>query len=540
VLFFQNLGSPDDEYFADGITDAITARLIGIRGLGIISRQSTIQYKDSDKSLRVIGAELGVDYILEGTIQRERPTDPTSRVRIIPQFIRVSDDIHLWADTYDEDMTEVFRVQSDIAERVANALDVVLLESEREALNAIPTENIEAYEYYLRGNELFGRRYSSAVTGMAIQMYEKATKLDPGFAAAWAKLSQAYIWGFYSQYSQTPDWKTAAKAAVDKAHELAPGSADVEMAFAHYYYYSAHEFARALEHLERARSSRPNDVDVLNTIAFIKRRLGDWDEVVVLLEKSLDLNPRYHVSAMELGITYVTMRQYDKAERIIDRAIVLEPHAENPHVFKIMLYLLRDGDREKANKALMEASEFVNPAKLGFELHGFSHSRIMPDTYAELMERIPADASDARDTTLLYLGLAEMYHQLGQEEQARHYWEKIQVHLEPVRHILFQYDVELCRGLAHAGLGKSEEAIRLARDALAKAPMSSDAFLGTVRIHMAALIFVRTGMYEEAIDQLEFMLSVPSEMSPALLRIDPAWDPLRNHPRFQKLVEGEP
>ena len=171
VLFFENVGPTEDEYFADGITDAITARLAGIHGLGIISRQSTIQYKDSDKNLRVIGQELGVDYILEGTIQRERPGDPASRIRIIPQLIGVSDDIHLWADTYDEDMTEVFRVQSDIAERVARALDVSLLASEREALEVVPTENLEAYEYYLRGNEHFSKRHSREISIKAVQMY---------------------------------------------------------------------------------------------------------------------------------------------------------------------------------------------------------------------------------------------------------------------------------------------------------------------------------------------------------------------------------
>jgi len=172
VLPFENLGPAEDEYFADGITDAITARLAVIRGLGVISRQSAIQYKDREKNTRQIAKELGVDYILEGTVQRERPSDPTSRVRIIPQLIKASDDTHIWAQTYDDDMSEVFRLQSDLAERVAQALDITLLEPESRALASRPTENIEAYEYYLRGNEYFQRSELENDWRIAIRMYE--------------------------------------------------------------------------------------------------------------------------------------------------------------------------------------------------------------------------------------------------------------------------------------------------------------------------------------------------------------------------------
>ncbi len=540
VLFFENLGSSEDEYFANGITDAITARLAGIHGLGIISRQSTIQYKDSDKSIREIGGELGADYILEGTIQRERPGDPTSRIRIIPQLIRVSDDIHLWADTYDEDMTEVFRVQSDIAERVARALDVTLLESEREALVVAPTENLEAYEYYLRGNEHFSRRYNDEITMMAVRMYERATELDPEFTAAWAKLAQAHVWAFYSQYGATPEWRTAAKGALDKAYELDQNSPDVQMAFGYYYYYGCHEFNRALEYFEKGRTSRPNDIEILNGIAFLKRRLGRWGEAAALLEKAADLNPRYFASVVELGITYLTMRRYDRAERLLERALFLAPEDQNTRIYKTLLYLLSDGDKEKAGESLMEGSEVLKPAQLGFEEEGYALTRVLPEKYAELVNEVPPEEYGVQDTTLFHLGLAEMYHQLGLEERAREYWKKVQARLKPARNPILLYDVDLCRGLAYAGLGRNKEALRLARESIAKDPLSVDAFLGTFHLELAALIFVRTGAYEEAIDQLEVLLSVPSKTSRALFRLDPAWDPLRDHPRFRKLVEGEP
>jgi serine/threonine-protein kinase len=508
--------------------------------LGVISRQSTIQYKGSDESLRAIGDELGVNYILEGTVQRESPGDPTSRIRIIPQLISVSDDIHMWADTYDEDMTEVFRVQSQIAERVAHALDVTLLKSEREALKAVPTDNMEAYEYYLRGSELFNKRYSSPMALMAIKMFEKAVELDPEFAEAWAGLSKARIWEYYTRYSSGTSLKEKAKAAVDKAYELEPGSPAVQMALGYYYYYGGHEFKRALGYFEMVKDSRPNDIDALNATAFIQRRLGQWDEAAALLEKCVDLNPLHVASTMELGLTLVIMRQYDEAERILDRAIFLGPQEENPRVFKIMLYLLRDGDLESAKKALLEASKEIEPTSLGFELHGFPLVRILADTYARLLSEMPPEKYVYADTTLFHIGLAEMYHQLGQEQKARDYWRQEQSRLESARNPIFQYDIELCLSLVYAGLGRKEDAIRLARKVMAKDPLETDALLGTFRMEMAALIFVRTGLYEEAIEQLARLLSVPSAMSPALLRVDPAYDPLRDYPGFRELVKREP
>ena len=334
--------------------------------------------------------------------------------------------------------------------------------------------------------------------------------------------------------------KVKAKVAVDKAYELNPGSPAVQMAFGYYYYYGNHEFKRALEYFEMAADARPNDIDALDAIAFIDRRLGRWDEAAALLEKCVDLNPLHVPSTTELGLTLVTMRQYDKAERILDRAIFLGSQDENARVFKIMLFLLRDGDVESAKKTLFEASKEVEPTRLGFELQGFSLSRILADTYAGLLRDMPPEEYVFADTALFHIGLAEMYHQLGQEHKARDCWRQEQSRLESARSLIFQYDIEQCLSLVYAGLGRKEDAIRLARKAMAKDPLETDALLGTFRMQMAALIYVRTGMYEEAIEQLARLLSVPSEMSPALLRIDPAWDPLRNHPRFRELVKGEP
>ncbi|MEJ2238373.1 MAG: protein kinase [Gemmatimonadales bacterium] len=208
VLPFDNLGPSQDEYFANGITDAITARLATLAGLGVISRTTAVQFQGSDKTPQEIASEVGADYVLEGTIQRERPSDPQSKVRIIPQLIRASDNTHVWANTYDGDMIEVFKVQSEIAERVARAMDLTLLEPERSSWASRPTENVEAYDYYLKGHDyLEGTRGSGDANArrIAVEMFGRAVALDSNFALAYAELSLAHIWLFRYFVDQTTE-----------------------------------------------------------------------------------------------------------------------------------------------------------------------------------------------------------------------------------------------------------------------------------------------------------------------------------------------
>jgi serine/threonine protein kinase/Flp pilus assembly protein TadD len=540
VLPFENLGVPDDEYFADGITDAITARLAVVHGFGVISRQSAIQYKGSPKSIQTIGDELGADYVLEGTIQRERASDPTSRLRVIPQLIRVSDDIHLWADTYDEEVAEVFRVQSEIAERVALALSVTLLDTEREALASVPTDNLEAYEFYLRGKDMLSRRYSRENVTTAVQMLERAVNLDPDFAAAWAGLSVAHIWDYYWTVRTFSDRKQEAKAALDRASELDPESPDVQAARGYYYYYGEHDFTRALGYLEAARNNRPNDVDVLSAIAFVKRRQGEWDESAALLEHAAELNPRFVNTCVELGITYTNLRRYERSRRYLDRSIFLDPEHPLGYAYKALVCILADGDTASARRTLLEAAALVSPGELGFDLTPFSLVRILPDTFAGLLERATDVTFTVADTTVFRLGVAEMHLQLGHDEEADRFWREALAVLETTRNPLFQPDIDLYIALIRASLGMGPEAIRITDGILAESPVAADALLGAMRVEMAALVYVRAGAHERAIDQIERLLSIPSQTSRAVLRLDPAWNPLRDDPRFRKLVAGPP
>ncbi|MGD8500562.1 MAG: protein kinase, partial [Phycisphaerales bacterium] len=394
VLPFENLGPTEDEYFADGITDAITARLAVIHGLGVISRQSAMQYKTREKSARVIREELGVDYILEGTVQRERPSDPTSRVRIIPQLIRASDDIHVWAQTYEDDISEVFHLQSDLAERVAQALDVTLLEPERRALRARPTENIEAYNYYLRGNEYRHRSDLESDLRIAIQLYKKAVELDPMFALAYAQLSMAHSLMYWFYYDRSEECMAMAKQAADKALELNFDLPEAHLALGQYYYHGHLDYRGALKHFAVARKIRPGNSEVLSLIGAVQRRQGKFEGALANLKKASDLDPLSYVVVSEVGNTLMFMRKYAEAERSFDHAISLAPDVPWAYYLKALLYLCWEGSTEKAQSVLHEGLEHIKTTEDARIVALLVTIDVFDGNYQEALDRLSLKSED--------------------------------------------------------------------------------------------------------------------------------------------------
>ncbi len=543
VLPFQNLGPPDDEYFADGITDAITARLAGLSGLGVISRQSAIQYKGGGKSTRQISEELGVDYILEGTIQRERPSDPSSRVRIIPQLIRCSDDIHLWADTYDEDMTEVFRLQSEIAERVARELDVTLLEPERRALAEKPTENLEAYEYYLRGIEYADRRVNQEASIESVRMFERAVEIDPDFAVAWAQLSIARIW----MYWRTGERETlaAGREAVEEAMRIEPDLLEGHLALGFFYYYGSRDYEKALEHFYKVQKQRPGDVDGTQAIGYIKRRQGKWEEALAIFERTLKVNPRSYIANWDnFGNTYMLMRRYDEAEKYIDRAMSLAPGLASAYFSKTEIAILRDGDRESAKSYFKEVVDRTPPGGSCILLGNVELSlvRIVYDSACDIVDHIyhlQCIPSSAYEAAITKMAQAQCSIENNKNGEAAAFLDSARVILEQDLQGDERFSSEnyIILGLVYAHLGRKEEAIHAGKRGVELLPISKDAFDGTTLVQILAEIYTIVGEYEAAIDQLEILLSVPSLISAHSLRLDPIWDPLREHPRFQQLID---
>jgi serine/threonine-protein kinase len=532
VLPFENLGHTEDEYFADGITDAITARLAVIHGLGVISRQSAMQYKDRERNTQQIAKELRVDYILEGTIQRERPSDPTSKVRIIPQLIKVSDDTHVWAQTYDDDMSEVFRVQSDLAEQVAQALDITLLEPERRALKYRPTENMEAYGYYLRGIEYHQRSYLESDRRIAIRMYEKAVELDPTFALAYAQLSDAHRLMYWFYYDRSNACLALAKQAVDKALELDPGLFEARMALGMYYYHGHLDYARALEQFAIARKSQPNNGNLFRGIGYIRRRQGKFEEALTNIKRASEFDPLSHILALDVGTTFMYLRKYPEAERYYERAISLTPDVPTPYSLKAWLYLRWEGSTEKARAVLKEALQNIKSAEDPSLVKLLVNIDVFERNYQEALDRLSLKSQDIDNQGYFIpnsLRCALIYRYMNKKDPKKKYHDEARSILESkIEEQPEDARLHSSLGITYAGLGRKEDAIREGKLAVE---------LLRYRVKDLARIYVMVGEFDKAIEQLEFLLSRPGEMSIPLLKLDPAWDPLRNHPRFKKLIE---
>jgi serine/threonine protein kinase/tetratricopeptide (TPR) repeat protein len=547
VLPFENLGSIEDEYFADGITEEIMSRLSAIHTLGVISRTSAVQYKNSRKTIRRIGEELGVEYVLEGTVRWERPSEGPSRVRITPQLIRISDDTHLWSERYDAVFADIFQVQSGIAERVAQALDITLLEPQRRALTSRPTKNMEAYDYYLRGNEYSQRSLLESDKRIAIQMYEKAIELDPTFALAYAQLSRAHVLMYWFYYDRNDARLALGKQAVDRALELNPNLPEAHWALGQYYYHGHLDYDRALKQFATGRKILPNNTGLLSYIGYVQRRQGKFEQALANFKRASELNPLSHISAWDVGTTSMYLRKYPEAERYCDQAIPLAPDLSFAYYCKGWLYLCWEGSTEKARAILEEALQSIRSAETPRILNLLVNIDVFDGNYQEALDRLSLKSQDIDNqdyvddveyfipNALLY---ARIYGYMNKTELARKYYDEARSILESKinerpEHARFHSVL----GIAYAGLGRKEDALREGMRGVELLPVSKETMRGPCRVEDLARIYVMVGEFDEAIDLLEFLLAVPGKVSKHILRLDPVWDPVRNHPRFKKLIE---
>ena len=541
VLPFQNLGRPDDDYFADGMTEEITARLGSVQDLGVIARTTAVQYKNTGKTIRQIGQELGVEYVLEGTVRWERSPTGSSRVRVSPQLIRVSDATHLWAHVYDEVLAGVFEVQSGIAQQVITALDVALVEPERQALVAKPTNNVAAYDAYLRGNEYYSRGYEEKGFRIAVEMYQEAVRLDRGFAQAYAQLSIVHSAMFWFYFDRTDGRVAQAASAAAKALQLRPNLPEAHLAMGYYHYWGHLDYDRALQEFAMVQARQPNNSDVLSAMAFVQRRQGKWAEALANLRKAIELDPRSQTLAFEAGLTCHLTRRYSEAERHFDRAIELAPEWSEPYSDRARLYLSWEGNTEKAERSLLPSLGKTERLALAGRTQRLGEFFVPRDEAYQAALRGLSLSSAGSDTAGYFLFKAEFYRQSHQPQFERAYSDSARVVLEAaVKQRPEDAGFHGALGLAYAGLDRKGDAIREARRSLELVPISKDAFFGAARAVNLAHVYALVGEHEAAIDQLKLLLSIPSEISIPLLRVDPNWDSLRGDPRFQRLLAGTP
>jgi serine/threonine protein kinase/tetratricopeptide (TPR) repeat protein len=533
VLPFENLGPAEDEYFATGLTDEVTTRLACVHGLRV--------YKNRDGVATHIIKELGVDYILEGTIQRARRSDPNSPVRIRPQLFRASDDSLVWAKHYDDDMREVLQIQSDLAEEIAQALDITLLEPERRALASMPTENIEAYEYYMRGNEYFNRSNLESDWRIAIQIYEKAIELDQTFALAYTQLARSHLMMYWFYYDHSDACLTMAKQAVDRAYELEPDLPEAHLALGHYYYYGHLDYDRALEQFAIARKSQPNNSQLLEWIGYVQRRQGKFEEALVNIKKASEMNPLASRLAFEVALTFELLRKYPEAERYYDRVISMSPDRPMPYAWKAQLYLLWDGKTDRARAVLQEGLETVKSTENFEIIDWLVDIEVLDGNYHAALDRLSSKSEDVDNLNYFIpnaLRYARIYKHMNNDKLAEKYYNEARSILEDkIREQPEDSRFHSALGIVYAGLGRKEDAVKEGKLGVELLTVTKEAMRGLWRVEALAKIYVMVGEFDAAIDQLKILLERPGWISIPLLRLDPAWNPLRKHPRFKKLVE---
>jgi serine/threonine-protein kinase len=437
---------------------------------------------------------------------------------------------------------EIFGVQEQIANQVAEALDVTLLEPERRRLAAQPTDNQEAYDYFLRGNDYGGRSREQQDWQIAIQMYQKAVELDPEFAVAYARLSLVHSSMWWWFYDRTQERLAMAKEAVDRALKLDPDLPEAHEALGWYHYRGYLEYERALAEFAIAQKSQPNNASVFRGIAAVQRRQGKMVQALANYIKAAELDPRSADAAFQLAGTYILLRNPVEAEQHYDRAISLSPDLPFLYALKARrVYLRLEGNTERARAVLEE----VRSAGLA-EDPEIAYTWILLDMldgdYQEALDRLAVVSSeDILENQYLYVPKAQLYAQIfglmGNRQRERAHYDSARSVLETK--VQQRPDDERYRsalGIAYAGLGRREDAIREGELAVELLPMSKEAWRGAWRVEELARIYTMVGEHDTAIDQLESLLAVPSPTAVPMLRIDPTWDPLRDLPRFQALL----
>ena len=541
VLPFQNLGAPEDGYFTDGITEEITGRLARLPRLGVISRTSADQYRGSDKPLKQIGRELGVDYVLEGSVRWEKAPGRPSRVRVTPQLIRVSDDHHLWAGQYDESLEEVFRVQSRIAEQVATALDLALQAPARAALGEKPTEDLRAYDFYLRGNEYFSRAGDPGDLRTAEEMYVKATELDPSFALAFARLARSHIWQFHLFSDRTAARLARARSAADSALKLQPDLSEAHLALGQIHYWGELDYQRALREFRIAQAGDPGNGDLAWARGLVERRLGQWDEARADLRRAVDLDPRSLVKSLDLFELHLRRREYADAERYVNRALELEPDSP-AYLFKAMLIVARDGDLAAAAAVLETGVRRAGTEAIAFWLPQFDVGAALWPRLGSVSQAAVTGLSLERfgtDSSGYYLAKARTRRAGGDPRGEQVYFDSAaQVLAGRSRARPEDPSLHAALAFAYAGLGRREEAIREGRRAVELRPPSKDTWYGVDMLRNLAVVYATLGEGDSAVKQLRTLLAIPSGMSVPWLRADPTWDPIRGDAGFQALIAG--
>ena len=536
VLPFENLGSPEDDYFVDGITDEVRGKLTNLPGLEVIARTSSNGYRKTQKKTQQIGKELNAEYLLTGAVRFAEGSDGTTRVQVSPELSLASSGASRWAQPFDATLTDVFQAQAEIATRVAQALDVALSAGEQHRLEAKAAQNLPAYDAYLRGEEVSQSMTATDPPTLrrSVGHYEQAVALDPGFVEAWARLSRALSQIYNSD--PTPAGAERALFAAEKALAIGPERPEGHQALGYYYMTVARNPARALPEMERARRLAPGSADYATSLGNTRQLLGQWEASLVDLEEAQRLDPRSVTSLRRLGMATLRLHRISESRRAYDRGLAIAPTNLALLNQKAMTYLA-EGNLAGARAVLKGAPKEVDPTALVAFVANFADlAWVLDEAQRDLLLRLtPIAFDDDRGTWAHCLAQASALKR--DEPNVRKYAEIARAEFEEqLKGVPEEAQMRAALGISLAYLGRKAEAIREAERAAASLPTSRDAHFGPYIQHQLVRVYILTGENEKALDMLEPLLKIPYHLTPGWLKIDPNFDPLRQTPRFKSLI----
>jgi TolB-like protein/Flp pilus assembly protein TadD len=540
VLPFRNLGRVEDGYFADGLTEELTGRLASLTDLRVISRTSADQYAGSDKSVPAIGKELGADYLLEGSVEWEHPDSGAGRIRIRPRLVRASDDAQLWSLSYEAEFAGVLALQASVADRVREALGLALAAGGGQALEVGETADPEAYDLYLRGNDYAGRGNTEGALRSAIQLYQEAVTRDSTFARAWARLARVSLQIYWYHYDYSDARLASARTAAETAARLAPALPETRMALGFYHYWGRQDYPTAHREFADALRRQPSNPDLLQALAYVERRQGDWTSSLEHFEAARQLDPRSGVRHFEVGDDALALHRYEKAERAFEQAILLSPDWADPYVYKGWLYICWQGDFARARALLRQALARIDPERVVVAFSSGDLPSASPATadrgFWPLLDGVSANTFPG-DRARYHIVKAEMEAHRGRPAARRAHGDSA-VRVAAAQAALARDDARVLNRLAqaYAYAGRTEEAIRTGRRVVELAPVTRDGYSGFYMALALARIYADVGRADEAVAVLRELWPYPGMLSTAALRSDPAWAGIRAHPGFQALL----